>query len=149
MAATTETPAGPDEKTIWTGSPSHVMNFWTYLVCGILSPLIIPIFIIIWKWIELRSVVYEVTTERIRIKTGIFARLIDEVELYRVRDYHLEQPFLLRLFGVYNIILITSDKSTPKLVLEGVKDGESLRDEIRKNVERLRLEKKVREIDME
>src|SRR5512133_2726947 len=98
-----------EEKTIWKGSSSQVINLGTYVICGLLFWLIVPIFIFIWKWVENRYRVYEVTTERIRITRGIFTRRIDELELYRVMDSSVVEPFWYRQFGAGNIILTTND----------------------------------------
>ncbi len=42
----------------------------------------------------------------------------NELELYRVKDIVLNEPFLLRLVGLSNIVLVTSDRSTPVFVVE-------------------------------
>lgn len=139
----------PREETIWSGHPSQVLNFWIYVVCGALFFLIAPLLVALWEYFKLRSIKYEISTERLRITTGMFSRSFEEIELYRVRDYRLEQPFLLRMFHLYNIHLVTSDKSTPTVTLEGIADGPALRDTLRKHVERMRKEKGIREIDME
>lgn len=138
----------PPERALWEGSPSQFLNFWTYLICGILSILVIPLFVALWEYIKLKSLRYEVTTQRIRIRRGFFSRTVDEVEMYRLRDYYLEQSFAHRLFGIWNIVITTVDKTNPRIVLEGIHDGEKLRDDIRNSVEAIRLAKGVREVDM-
>src|SRR5262245_37499072 len=92
------------EKTLWQGHPSHVTNFWTYVLCGLTFWLIVPIFIALWKWLEMRCFVYELTTERLKHTSGVFSKRLDELELYRVKDIAIEQPFALRLFSLANII---------------------------------------------
>ncbi|MCC6546670.1 PH domain-containing protein [Candidatus Sumerlaeota bacterium] len=138
----------PPEQTLWEGTPSQYLNFWTFLICGLLCILIFPPFVALWEYIKLRSVKYEVTTQRIRMRRGIFSRTMDDVELYRLRDYHLEQSFTHRLFGIWNIVMTTVDKTHPKIVLEGIRNGEKLRDDIRNSVEAVRLAKGVREVDL-
>ena len=73
----------------------------------------------------------------------------DELELYRVRDYKFEQPFFLRLFSLGNIVLQTSDKSDPQVVLSAIPNGEELREKLRTHVEACRMKKGVREVDFE
>ena len=53
-----------EEKEIWSGSPSQVLNMRTFLICGVLIWTIVPLFILIWKWLELKSVKYELTSQR-------------------------------------------------------------------------------------
>jgi hypothetical protein len=48
-----------------------------------------------------------------------------------------------------NIRIISSDRSTPAITLPALPDAEWLRQQIRSNVERLRLKRGVREMDIE
>ena len=88
-----------NEEIVWSGSPSQVLNLPTFIVCTLFCWLVVPIFIAIWKWLVLRNIRYELTTERLKVSQGVFNKLLDEVELYRVRDYRLEKPFWLRING--------------------------------------------------
>src|SRR4051812_10579812 len=106
-----------EEKTVWKGSSSQVIYLGTYVLCFLFIWLVVPLFIWIWKWIENRNRVYEITTQRIRITTGVFTKRTDELELYRVRDTSLVEPFLYRMFGAGNIQVVTADASTPGLTL--------------------------------
>src|SRR5688572_33477212 len=105
------------EQHVWAGSPSQVLNVPVYLVCALLCWLIVPIFYAIWKWLVLKNIRYELTTERLKLREGVLNKRLDEIELYRVRDYSLEQPLVLRLFGLSNITLRTADPSQPVVVL--------------------------------
>jgi uncharacterized membrane protein YdbT with pleckstrin-like domain len=118
------------------------------VLLGILSFLIIPLFIILWKYLEVRKTTYELTPERLRLTQGVLNRRIDDLELYRIKDYRIYQPFIYRLFKVSNIILETSDKSHPTFILRAVHKGEELLDMIRVRVEELRAVKRVSEIDV-
>ena len=138
-----------EEKALWRGTPSHLVNLpWTILWV-LLFWLVIPLFILLWQWLVVRNTIYELTSERLKLRRGVLNKHLDEVELYRVRDYRLEQPFFLRLFGLGNITLQTSDRSHPSLRLRAVRDGEALYELIRKAVEESRARKGVRDIDVE
>ena len=138
-----------DEQTLWKGSPSQVTNLGPYLLCVLTFWLVVPIFIALWKWLELRSSVYELTTERLKQTRGVFSKRTEELELYRVKDLAVEQPFFLRLFSLANVILETSDKSSPRVVIEAVPGAQELGDTIRRQVEELRQRKRVREVDFD
>jgi len=138
-----------DEKSVWNGTPSQVINIPAFVLLGIFFWLIIPIFIILWKWLVVRNTRYELTTERLKIRQGVLNKKMDDLELYRVRDFKLEKPFFLRLFSLGNIILQTSDKSHPVVILRAIKDGEEIREQIRNMVEACRVKKRVREVDYE
>jgi uncharacterized membrane protein YdbT with pleckstrin-like domain len=137
-----------DEKPVWSGTPSQLLNFPVFAVCGLLFWLVVPLFVILWSWIVLKMTRYELTTERFRLRYGVFNRRMDELELYRVRDYKLEQPFLLRLFGLGNIQLQTSDLSNPVVTIRAIRDAEAVREQIRTYVEACRVKKGVREYDV-
>jgi uncharacterized membrane protein YdbT with pleckstrin-like domain len=94
-------------------------------------------------------VCYEVTSERIRITTGIFSKRTNALELYRVKDYILEEPFLMRLFKFGKIVILTSDVSTPRLELEAVPRARWLVDQLRAAVEARRDAKRVRAVDFD
>jgi uncharacterized membrane protein YdbT with pleckstrin-like domain len=137
------------ERPLWSGSPSQIINLGPFIGWGLLVWLVIPIFIILWRWLETRNLRYELTTERLRVRSGVFNRKLDELELYRVRDYRFEQPFFLRLLGLGNVLLTTADKSNPSVTLRAIRDGEALREQIRNAVEACRVAKRVRELDVD
>src|SRR5680860_1073919 len=121
------------EQTIWSGTPSQVINLGTYILCVLFFWLIIPVFILLWKWLVVRNTQYELTTQRLRLRSGVLNKESSTLELYRVKDFTVEQPLFLRLFSVANIILETSDKSHPTVVLRAVPDAEALASTIREH----------------
>lgn len=138
-----------EERSVWQGTPSQVVNIGSFILLGLFFWLVIPLFVILWKWLVVKNTKYELTTERLRLRYGVFNKKTDELELYRVRDYKLDQPFFLRIFSLSNIVLTTSDKTHPRVVLEAITDGEELREKLRKYVEVCRTRKGVREVDIE
>jgi len=129
------------DKIVWNGSPSQLTNIKTYILFfwTIILPLIV--------YLRTRFTIYELTEERFREKTGILSQKIEELELYRVRDYTVEKPFIMRLFGLGNLTLITSDKTNPKIYLYAIRNVESVRDVFRKNVEATRKHTGTKEVD--
>lgn len=138
-----------EEKPLWSGTPSQVINLPAYILWGLFFWLVIPVFIILWQWLVLKNTKYELTTERLKTRHGVINKKMDDLELYRVRDYKFEQPLFLRLFGLGNILLQTSDKSHPVVVIRAVAGGEQLREQIRQAVEACRVKRRVREVDFE
>ncbi len=94
--------------------------------------------------ILVRATQYEVTTERIRVRRGIFTKRTDELELYRVNDTSLIEPFTMRVFGLGTVEVRTMDTSNPKLYLEAVHGARNLREELRRSIEQCRDRKGVR-----
>jgi membrane protein YdbS with pleckstrin-like domain len=138
------------EETLWTGRPSQIVNLVSFILCSLTCWLIIPLFVALQNWLTIRCMSYELTNQRFRIMRGVLSRRIDELELYRVKDTSLVQPFFLRLFARANIVMITSDASTPRVTIEAIRyeDATRLRETIRLHVEELRDRKRVREIDV-
>lgn len=138
-----------EERTVWLGTPSQVINLGSFILLGLFFWLVIPLFVILWKWLVVKNMKYELTTERLRLRHGVFNKKLDELELYRVRDYKLDQPFFLRIFSLANIILQTSDRSHPTVIIQAIPDAENLREQLRNYVEACRTRKGVRELDVE
>ena len=109
----------------------------------------IGLFLFIITFLQTLFTNFTITNQRIIEKTGVFSRLSDETELYRIKDITLNQPFFLRIFGLSTIILITSDKTSPIIKLPGIKNGIVLSNELRKAVDIRRDEKGVKERDFE
>ena len=131
------------EKRLYTGRPSQILNIVSFILWS--WTLLIPIII----YLKTRFTVYEVTDQRIKLKTGILNQEIDECELYRVRDYKVIKPFFQRIFGLGRIELVTSDRSNSNINLNGIKDPENLYNLIRDNVEKIRRKTGTRELDVE
>lgn len=157
-----------EETLLWKGTPSQWTNFGGYFFCLLLAagvaaaywlivprqPLIlaglaIPVVWALSRWIATRTHRYEITSERIRVTTGLFSRVTTELELYRVRDYTIEEPFWLRLVGCGNIILQTADRSTPRTVIHAVPSVSQLKDQIRTHTERMRQLRGVRDLEID
>jgi uncharacterized membrane protein YdbT with pleckstrin-like domain len=156
-----------EETVLWKGSPSQWTNFGTYFFCAILIAGIVaayyftpdrPVLIlaaivvpVLWgfiRWWQTRSQTYEITTERIRTSTGILSRRTSELELYRVRDYTVVEPFWLRMIGRGNLIIETSDRSSSNLVIHAVPAVNALKDQVRIHTERMRQLRGVRDLEI-
>ena len=137
------------EETVWRGSSSQWRNFGVYILCGLFCWLIVPIFIALARYLQTKCKVYELTTERLKITQGVFSKVTDTLELYRVKDLETQQPFIYRLVGVENIHINTSDQSTPFVFVEAIPSSVGFADKLRNHVEIIRQQKRVREIDIE
>lgn len=140
--------AGPEEQ-VWRGGPSQWTNFPVFVLCALLSPLILPVLYAAWMLIETRSESFTLTTERLRTERGVLSKKRDELELYRVRDIETRQSLLQRLVGVGTIVLMTSDRSDPTLTLPSVRGHRFAADLIRKHTETMRRLKRVRDLDVD
>jgi len=137
------------EQTVWRGTSSQWKNLGVFILCGLFCWLIVPIFIALSRYLQTKNKVYELTTERLKITEGTFSKVTDTLELYRVKDLETRQPFLYRMFGVENVQMNTSDTSSPFIFIEAIPSAVSLGDKIRNQVEAIRAQKGVRDIDVE
>jgi uncharacterized membrane protein YdbT with pleckstrin-like domain len=137
------------EQTVWRGPSSQWKNLGVFILCGLFCWLIVPIFIALSRYLQTKNKIYELTTERLKITEGIFSKVTDTLELYRVKDLETRQPFLYRMFGVENVQMNTSDTSSPFIFIEAIPSAVGLGDKIRNQVEAIRSQKGVREIDVE
>lgn len=136
-----------NEKLVWEGQPSQFVNLWIYIFCGFTFWLIIPLIVALIKWLEIVHLHYILTTERLRIISGILTKRIDDLELFRVKDTSYIEPFLSRKFKCGNVIVYSADSSHPTLKLHAVPNAYQLREKIRKLVLAERQKRGISEID--
>jgi membrane protein YdbS with pleckstrin-like domain len=165
-------PAGAlEEETLWKGHPSQWLNFRIYLGWVIVLVLTLTLGLvyadrtiwvalafgaaavfalvhIVWAYVSLHAVQYVVTSQRVRVISGIFSKDISEIELFRVKDTMAHQSFLLRLFGLGTITILSGDERMPRLVLTGIPGALDLRERLRQEVMVLRQRFGVRELDV-
>jgi uncharacterized membrane protein YdbT with pleckstrin-like domain len=163
---TARSPADEPEQTLWEGRPSQWTNFGAFCVgaIGVAAPIAAAVALghtelslasllfvatTFWKWLQVQCTQFTVTTERIKTRRGVLSRERNEMELYRVKDTALDEPLLLRLVSRANVRVMSSDRTSPVLVLNAIAGAEALREQIRRHVERLRDRKRVREVDFD
>jgi uncharacterized membrane protein YdbT with pleckstrin-like domain len=153
-----------EENTLWKGSPSQWLNIGPFsaallLAVGIavgsvffppaFAALVLPLGYMFWKFLVVRTQIFELTSERLRVTSGVINQHVDEIELYRVKDSLMIRTWWMRLTGLASIELETSDRSIPKLVIPAIHGGMEMREILRKQVEAQRDKKRVRETDID
>tara|TARA_R110000751_G_scaffold132459_1_gene234964 strand:+ start:210 stop:623 length:414 start_codon:yes stop_codon:yes gene_type:complete len=120
-----------EEKTIWKGSRSQWTNLGTYIFCALTFYLVIPVIAGFITYLKTKYFTYKITDERIIERFGIFSKTEDDLELFRIRDVRQDEPFILGLFGMVNIIFVTTDRTDGVVCLKGVPKSENLKEKIR------------------
>jgi membrane protein YdbS with pleckstrin-like domain len=87
--------------------------------------------------LQLRTTRYKVTDQRVVVERGILSRSLEEIDLRYVDDSGFSQSPLERLQGIGTVWLISSDKSMPRLQLQGIKDPRAIREMIREQAYRM------------
>jgi membrane protein YdbS with pleckstrin-like domain len=144
-----ETSSGAAEEIVWRGTSSQWKNFWVYLLCGLFCWLLVPVFFALAYYLKTKCKVFELTTQRFKITSGVFTKVTETLELYRVKDIETRQPFFSRLVGIENVQMTTSDASSPLVLIEAVPSTVGFADKLRHQVEIIRQQKRVREIDID
>ena len=87
---------------------------------------------------------YALSEDRLFLSVGFLNIKDDDVLLYRVRDIDSRRSLWQRLFGVGTITVMSSDKTMPNLVLKNVKDPVFVKELIHKQVEDMKIKRRVR-----
>ena len=87
---------------------------------------------------------YMLSEDRLFISVGFLNIKDDEILLYRVRDIDTSRSLWQRIFGVGTITVVSSDKTMPTLVLKNVKDPVFVKELIHKQVEEVKIKRRVR-----
>lgn len=106
--------------------------------------------IILVKWIANLATTYEVAADRLILHKGIFAKSIDEIELYRVKDVRIDFTLINQWADIGTITIASSDETTrdAPLVIRDVERARARREELRDLVNAARRLRGVREVDM-
>lgn len=87
---------------------------------------------------------YALSEDRLFLSVGFFNLKDEDVLLYRVRDLSLRRSLWQRICGVGTITVVSSDKTTPTLVLKNVKDAVQVKELIHGQVETAKIKRRVR-----
>ena len=137
--------AGPEEV-VWSETAS-MRDFWvnpfhwffTLITFGLYFALV---------WLTRLYTRYTLTNERLKVTSGLLAKHVDEVELFRVKDTKVYQSILDRLVGLGTITVQSADL-TGELVLKKLPQAVTRREELRTLSNKARDKRGVRTVMME
>lgn len=87
---------------------------------------------------------YALTEDRLFLDTGFFNLRSEEILLYRIRDINLRRSLWQRICGVGSIRVLSSDKSTPDLLIKNVKHPLEVKELLHRQVEEMKISRRVR-----
>lgn len=142
-----------------TVDPSQLVNIWWLLwTMAVLviakqygtpySLAIIPGFIYICKRIIIACWEFRFHEKTIAERKGVFSVHTREIHYSRIKSIRLDEPFLLRIFGLSSILLITSDPYIRVLRIYAVYNGEEMVDYIKQRISIWRQNRGVGEHDI-
>jgi Bacterial PH domain len=100
-------------------------------------------------YLKVSTTKYVLTTERLRVTTGILSTRTDDLELRRVRDSTILRPFWARLAGLGDVQILSADASTPRVILHAIRDPDGVQSKIRSNVQTQWAKFSVRQMEID
>ena len=100
----------------------------------------------LYKYFLIIYSTFYLSDQQLIIQRGVFTKTVNYLELYRIKDILVEQPFWMKALGLMNITLLSFDKEESLLVLKGIKISD-LPQSIRNHVQECRQRNKVLTID--
>lgn len=135
------------DRHLQTISPSQWTNLlWIIIGIALIQFYLFP-FLAIIKILEVYFWRYEFYERTLVERKGILSVTRREVHYYRIKSIKVDEPFWMRIFGLANVSVITSDPYHPELVLYAVPKGLELRQTLRAYTHQRRNEEGVREFD--
>ncbi len=114
------------EKAVFEGHPKALYSVGQY----IWSIFTLGIALLVY-WLRSTSVLYKLTTQRLRIETGFLSKRIENLELFRVDHVEVDKPIFMRMLGYGVLRLTTSDSKENAVVLMGLTNIDQLAEQIR------------------
>lgn len=111
-APTVQQSASAEEIVLWEGQPSSITGK-------------------IKSAAKVNPDTYVITNQRIIIKHGIIGKKEDEIELSRIKDYKVSQSIAERVQKIGDIVIISTDPSSPQFRLKNIFDPEYVKEVIR------------------
>jgi uncharacterized membrane protein YdbT with pleckstrin-like domain len=114
------------EKTLFEGHPAVVYSAGQYVAIVLTLGIALLVY-----WIRSQSTRFIITTQRVRIERGLFSKMQDNLELFRVDHIDLHKPVGQRMLGYATVHLHSSDAGMASVYLYGIADLEALADTLR------------------
>ena len=87
---------------------------------------------------------YMLSEDRLFVSVGFLNIQDDEMLLYRIRDIDTSRTLWQRIFGGGTVTVVSSDKTMPTLALKNIKDPIFVKELIHKQVEEMKIKRRVR-----
>ena len=113
-----------------------------------IAAIIVAILAFVLPWMIMRTTRYRITSYRIDYERGILTKRIDTLELWHVDDINFEQGLLDRMMNVGSITVISNDRTTPKLELNGIPDPRKIFDALKERVIAVKRQRGVIKMDV-
>lgn len=114
------------ENTLFEGRPAVVYSFGQCVIIAITLGIAALVY-----WVRSHSVRFIITTQRVRIERGLFSKMQDNLELFRVDHIDLHKPLGQRMLGYCTVHLHSSDAGMSSVYLYGIPHLDQMADTLR------------------
>jgi len=126
------------EQTLFSGHPKVIYTFGQYVIAVCTLGIALLVY-----WVRSLSLTFTVTSQRVRVERGLFSKVQDNVELFRVDHFDVLKPLGMRLLGLCRVQLHSSDPEMPMVDLYGIANLEAMADTLRECSLRERARRRV------
>lgn len=120
-------------------------------------------FVLLSKVVRISFEKYKLDEECFHFENGVFSVTQDETQLFRMIDFEVNKPFLLRIFGYGNLIIFSNDPSSEiglftksfitadgnkGMILAGIKDPEKVKALFKAQVAKVRESRGMRTTEL-
>ena len=127
-----------EERILFNGHPAVIQSAWQWLAVVFTLGIAYLVY-----WVRSASTGYEITTQRVKVETGLLLKLRENVELFRIDHFDLHKPLGMRLVGQCLLHLRSSDPAFPSVMISGIPTLEALADTLRECSLRERTRRRV------
>ncbi len=120
------------EETIWSGHPSHWHYFWAWFWGLVLAVVLVGLFIIAWIYLDRSRRTYIVTSRKVILEWGLFAKSSNEVRIADIRSINVKKSGLLGLLGVGDVEFSSAATDKAEIVFASISGATEVRDLVRK-----------------
>lgn len=132
---------------LWQAGESQIVNAGVFVLALVFCWLVLPLAWALYRYLKTAHHRYVLTDQRLFVESGIVVKKMETLELYRVKDMSVSGTLLQTLVGRAQVILHTTDATSPTLVLNAIPDATHDSQLIRNTVEECRMAKGVRSFD--
>ena len=144
------------EKTIYNGHPALIYSVGQVVpFLAVVALAAVAIFLLEWQnqpgytayvvlaatlilavmflrlYMRSRGTHYIITTQRIKFERGVFSKVQESLELFRIDHFELRQPLGARLLGHASLHLYSSDAELDNFAIYGIPNLSALADQLR------------------
>lgn len=80
---------------------------------------------------NVNTTLYRITNQRVIIENGLLSKKQEEIELNRIKDFSVKQSLTEKMMGIGSIEIMSTDTSSPKLILSSIENPFAVKDVIR------------------